>query len=62
MSKNIFISSAEGVRRYGKDLRTLKDWAKKGYILYQVINPQSRQQEWLFESPEARYDRVMGIV
>lgn len=60
MKANIFIPSHDARNRYGRDLRTLKEWARKGYILYQVINPESRQPEWLFESPEARYDRVNG--
>lgn len=63
MSKPTFIPAADALRRYGKsDLRTLKEWARKGYILYQVIGEKSTRPEWLFESPEARYERLMGAV
>ena len=62
MAKEIFICAAEATQRYKKDLRTLKAWARNGYVLYQVIGAGRRKQEWLFESPEARYARTMGIV
>ena len=62
MANEIFLSAGDATRRYGKDIRTLKAWARNGYVLYQVIGAGRRKQEWLFESPEARYDRVMGIV
>ena len=58
-----FIPAAEALRRYAKsDIRTLQSWAKKGYILYQVIGAKTRNPQWFFESPEARYERTMGIV
>ncbi len=57
----IFISAKEAKRRYFvADLRTLQARARRGEILYQVINPQSRKPQWLFESPEARYERITG--
>ena len=63
MSVNTFIPECEALRRYGRsDRRTLRSWAKRGYLLYQVINPESPRPEWMFESPEARYERTMGIV
>lgn len=62
MAKEIFISASEATRRYKKDLRTLKSWARNGYLLYQVIGAGRKKQEWLFENPEARYDRTMGVV
>ena len=59
--KTIFIPAAEAMRRYGVgDIRTLKDWARKGEILYQVVC--GKYNKWLFESPESRYERTMGIV
>lgn len=62
MAKVVFISAAEATQRYKKDLRTLKSWARSGYLLYQVIGAGRKKQEWLFETPEARYARTMGIV
>lgn len=62
MAKNVFICATEALRRYGKsDLRTLQSWGRKGYILYQVINAGGKNPEWLFESPEARFERTMGL-
>lgn len=63
MKSEIFIHAKEALRRYGKsDIRTLQSWARKGLILYQVINAKSAHPEWLFESPEARYERVQGTL
>ena len=57
----IFISAKEAKRRYFvADLRTLQSRAKRGEILYQVIDPDGRRPQWLFESPEARYERITG--
>lgn len=62
MAKVVFIPSKEAQARYGKDERTLKRWARDGDILYQVIKPESRKAHWYYESPEARYERVMGSI
>lgn len=61
MEGKIFISANEALKRYNKsDIRTLKSWARAGVILYQVITTGRTKAEWLFESPEARYERTMG--
>ena len=62
MSNEILIPLNEAVKRYGKDKRTLQRWAKAGQLLYDVLNPQSRQPTWLIESPEAHHARMMGVV
>lgn len=62
MAAGVFITAEEALKRYGKsDIRTLKSWARKGYMLYQVIGATDGHPKWLFESPEARYERLQGI-
>jgi hypothetical protein len=60
MAKELFISQDAAVRRYGKDLRTLKEWVRRDTLRGYCLNPEARKTYWMFESPEARYERVMG--
>lgn len=61
--KERFITTKEALRRYGvSELRTLKVWAQRGRILYQVLNPEGKRPVYMFESPEARYERLMGTI
>lgn len=62
MATGVFISAQEAVRRYCvADARTLKRWARNGYLLYQCVGNEHKQV-WFFESPEARYERTVGLL
>lgn len=44
------------------DKRTILSRAKSGEIRFQVINAKGGKPRWLIETPDARYERLYGIL
>ena len=51
----------EAKRLWQRDARTLKKWAYKGFVKYDIIgNESSRQGAWYIETPSGRQARVFN--
>ena len=63
MKEGTFIDLKEAMRRWHVgDKRTLQRRARNGEIRYMVMGAKSKRPQWLFETPEACYERTHGNV
>ena len=63
MKPDTFVDMREAMRRWHVgDKRTLQSRARKGEIRYMVMSADTNRPQWLFETPEACYERTHGNI